>query len=59
MKQVLSRKKNVRKEESLLGYDVVESYEVVERDTKTGELFHSEKVFKRTPVRTKTNLLWG
>lgn len=57
-KVVLSRKKVVEREDSLLGYDVIESYEIVERDTQTGELSYSKQVFKRTPVRTKTNMLW-
>ena len=57
-KVVLSRKRKVERKDSLLGYDLVEYYEIVERDTKTGAISYSKTAFKKTPVRTKTNVLW-
>lgn len=57
-KMVLSRKRVVEQQRTLMGYEIIESYEIVERDTQTGEVSYSKQEFKRTPVRTKTNVVW-
>jgi len=57
-KEVLSRRRVTDEEKTLLGHVVVESYEIVERDTTTGKISYSKQEFKRTSVKTKTNVLW-